>query len=88
MNTPEQISYSDGRVIKSPVVQVWDDLHTERRGSWYRAFWTAGPDSDSGSPVIGYCSPGGSQRTIRACVAEVRRLYPDVKCFRNGKPVN
>lgn len=87
MNTPDKIQYSDGKVVTAPVVQIWDDLHTEARGNWYRAFWCASPDADSGSPVIGYCSPGGSQRSIRAAAAEVRRLYPDAKIFRSGREV-
>lgn len=79
------ISYSDGRVVPS-VVQIWEDRHTERAG-YYRAFWCASPTADTGSPVIGYCSPGGSHRTIRACVAEVRRYHPGERCYRNGREV-
>ena len=86
MKTPESISYSNGKVVLAPVVQVWDDLHQERAG-YFRAFWCASPESDSGSPVIGYCSPGGSHRTIRATVREVRRMYPDAPIYRNGRPV-
>jgi hypothetical protein len=82
-----EIRYSDGRVIKAPVIQIWDDLHTERRGNWYRAFWCESPFSTSGSPVIGYCSPGGSQKTIRAAANEALRLYPGTQAFRNGKVV-
>jgi hypothetical protein len=87
MNAPTEIKYSDGSVIKSPVIQIWSDLHTERRGNWYRAFWCESPDATEGSPVIGYCSPGGSQRTIRAAAWEVRRLYRDARIYRNGKEV-
>ena len=68
------------------VVQVWDDLHNERLG-YYRAFWTSAPDAATGSPVIGYCSPGGSHRTIKAVVAEVHRLYPGEVIYRNGRAV-
>ena len=78
------INYSDGRIVKECVIQIWDDLHTEQSG-FYRAFWCASAEATSGSPVIGYCSPGGSQKTIRATVAEVRHLYPDAECYRNGK---
>ena len=70
-----EIRYSDGRVIKNPVIQVWDDLHTERSGM-FRAFWCRTGESTTGSPVIGYCSPGGSRRTVAACVREALSLYP------------
>ncbi len=81
------ISYSDGRVVENPVVQIWDDLHNERAG-YFRAFWCASADATSGSPVIGYCSLGGSHRTIRATVAEVRQYYPDAEIYRNGRAVS
>ena len=83
----KQISYSDGRVIPSKIC-IWDDLHTERRGNWYRAFW-GNEDETSGSPVFGYCdSKGGPHRTIQACAREVLRFYPNEKIiFRNGKEI-
>jgi hypothetical protein len=84
--TPSKIHYSDGSVTESPVVQIWDALSTSRSGC-YRAFWAASPEADSGSPVIGYCSPGGAQKTINAAAWEVWRLYPDAQIYRNGKPV-
>lgn len=87
MKTPPEITYSDGSRVVGPVVCIWEDHHTERRGTWFRAFWCAGPEAESGSPVIGYASPGGSQRTARAAVAEVRRLYPEARCYRNGKEI-
>lgn len=77
------LSYSDGRIVQE-VIQVWSDLHNEQAG-FYRAFWTADAEALSGSPVIGYCSPGGSHRTVRATVAEARRLYPDARIYRNGR---
>jgi len=86
VNTPASIFYSDGSTVHDPVVQIWDDLHAERAG-YFRAFWCAAPDAGSGSPVVGYCSPGGSHRTIRATAAEVRRLYPDARIYRNGREV-
>lgn len=73
MNAPKQINYSDGSVVPNPVVQIWEDLHTERSG-YFRAFWCASSDASCGSPVIGYCSPGGSHRTIRAVAREVWRM--------------
>jgi len=74
------------------VVQVWEDLHEERSG-FFRAFWCAGPDADTGSPVVGYGSPGGSHRTIRATVAELRQLgyrepvYRDGRLIASGQPL-
>lgn len=79
------IHYSDGRTVPSVVV-IWDDLHAERPG-FKRAYWAAGPDATTGSPVIGYCSPGGSHRTVRAVAAEVRRCYPHEAIYRNGREV-
>lgn len=79
------IHYSDGSVASNCVVQVWDDFHSECSGRFYRAFWCATPNADSGSPVVGYCSPGGSHRTVRAVVAEVQRLHPGTECYRNGR---
>lgn len=81
------IHYSDGSSVENPVVVVWEDNHTERRGTWYRAFWAASPDATTGSPVIGYCSAGGSQKTIRETVREVRRLLPGQTVYRNGRTV-
>lgn len=81
-----RIIYSDGSVIESAIIQVWDDLHNERSG-YYRAFWCDGPDATCGSPVIGYCSPGGSHRTIKAVVAEIRRLGYSEPVYRNGRKV-
>lgn len=78
-----EIYYSDGSTITDPVIQIWEDLHEERAG-FYRAFWSASPDATSGSPIVGYCSPGGSHRTVRAVVAEARALYPDAEIYRNG----
>jgi hypothetical protein len=84
--TAHTISYSDGTVVENAVIQIWDDLHTERSG-YYRAFWCASKDASAGSPVIGYCSPGGSRKTVKACAAEVRRMYPDAAIYRNGREV-
>ena len=79
------IHYSDGRSIES-VIQIWDDLHNERAG-FYRAFWCGSPDDCCGSPVIGYCSPGGTHRTIRAAIAECRKLGYDDPVYRNGRQI-
>ena len=78
------IHYSDGRTVENPVVQIWDDLHTERSG-YFRAFWCDSPTAESGSPVIGYCSAGGSHRTIKAVAYEVWRYYPEADIYRNGR---
>jgi len=77
---------SDGSIVLDVVIVVWEDLHEERSG-FYRAFWYATPDGTSGSPVIGYCSPGGSLRTIKAVAREVRRLYPGERVYRHGREV-
>jgi hypothetical protein len=86
MLTPTQIEYSNGTIVHSPVIQIWDDWSTQRTG-YYRAFWCASPDISLGSPVIGYCSSGGSHRTIKATAAEVRRMYPTAKVYRNGRQI-
>lgn len=83
---PRDISYSDGSTVKDAVIVVWEDNHNERAG-YFRAFWSDSPDGTTGSPVIGYCSPGGSHRTIKAVAAEVLRLYPGETVYRNGRPV-
>lgn len=80
------ISYSNGLTVKDAVVVVWDDWHTERSG-YFRAFWAATPDGTTGSPVVGYCSAGGSHRTIGAVAREVQRYHPGQLVYRNGKAV-
>lgn len=80
-----EIHYSNGITVPSVIV-VWEDLNAERPGM-KRAFWAASPDAESGSPVIGYASPGGSHRTVKACAAEAARLYPGETIYRNGRPV-
>lgn len=54
-------------------LEVWDDLHSERPG-FYRLFW-ASPGGRTGTPAIGYCSPGGSYRTIKAAIADGQRRF-------------
>lgn len=80
------VSYSDGSTVVNAVIQIWDDWHTEGR-NMFRAFWCASPDATTGSPVVGYCSPGGCHKTISAAAAEARRLYPGERIFRNGKEI-
>lgn len=84
MKTPDKITYSDGSIVPNPVIQIWDDLHEERSG-FFRAFWCASPEASSGSPVIGYCSPGGSHRKIKDVAWEAWSMYPDAKIYRNGR---
>lgn len=79
------ITYTNGLTLEC-IIQVWHDLNTERSGM-YRAFWCASPEAESGSPVIGYCSPGGSHRTVKAVVAEVRRLGYTDPIYRNGRRI-
>ena len=81
-----RIEYSNGHVVNPAVVVIWEDLHNDRSG-YFRAFWSESPDGTTGSPVIGYCSPGGSHRTIRAVATEVRRLHPGEPIYRNGREV-
>lgn len=81
---PRDISYSNGNTVKNAVLVVWDDSGNERPG-YFRVFWSDSPNGTTGSPAIGYCSPGGSHRTIRAAVAEIRKLYPNEPVYRNGK---
>lgn len=49
-------------------LEVWDDLNNERPG-WFRLFWVV-PGETTGCPAIGYCSPGGSYRTIREAIED------------------
>lgn len=81
------ISYSDGRVVKNAVICIWDDLNNPRPG-FYRAYWCATPDADTGSPVIGLTSAGGSHHTVKAAAREALKLHPGATCYRNGKPVH
>lgn len=80
------ITYTDGSTRPS-VIAIHEDLHNERSG-YFRAYWSDKPDgTGNGCTVIGYCSPGGSHRTIKATIAEVKRLYPHEPVFRNGKRI-
>jgi len=54
-------------------LEVWDDSNNERPG-FYRLYWVV-PGKTTGCPAIGYCSPGGSYRTIREAVADGRRRF-------------
>ncbi len=80
-----RIAYTDGSVLENAVIQIWDDISSERAGMLYRAFWCDGPDATTGSPVVGYCSPGGSHRTIEECVRECRKLGYSDPIYRNGR---
>jgi hypothetical protein len=84
------IHYSDGSRIENAVIVIWEDWSHERRGVWYRAYWASGPDATQGSPVIGYCSPRGSRRTVRGVAYEIeaRGLAPGVPIYRNGREVS
>lgn len=66
-------------------IEVWPDLSVQREA--YRAYWVA-PGETTGCPVVGYCSPGGSHRTIRAAIAECRRLGYSDPVFRNGRLID
>lgn len=68
------------------VIQIWDDLHNERAG-YFRAYWCDSPTATTGSPVVGYCSLGGTFRTIKATALDALRRYPSTEIYRNGKPI-
>ncbi len=56
------ITAADGHTVEPcwrAVIVIQDDLHTERAGR-FRAFWATSPDASTGSPVIGYASPGAA----------------------------
>jgi hypothetical protein len=68
----QTIHLSDGTQYEARL-EIWDDLHSERAGM-YRLFWVV-PGESTGTPAVGYCSPGGSYRTIREAIADgVRRF--------------
>lgn len=81
-----KIEYSNGKVIDPAVIQIWDN-RSEGPGL-YRAFWCESPDSGSGSPVVGYCSSGGSHKTIAGVIAECRKLGYSDAIYRNGRLVS
>ena len=68
-------------------IEVWEDLSNQSRSQHYRAFWVA-PGSNSGCPVVGHCSPGGSWPTIRQVVAECRKLGYTDPVYRNGRLID
>lgn len=72
------------QVERADVIIIEEDMHNEQPG-YFRAFYASTPDASTCVTVIGYCSTGGSHRTIRATVAEVRRLGHTAKAYRNGK---
>ena len=80
------ISYSNGLTVPQAVIVIWEDNHCERAG-YYRAYWADGPDATCGSPIVGYCSPGGPFRTIRQTAADAKRRYSGEPVYRNGKAI-
>lgn len=72
----------------SAVIVIDEDRATERRGRWFRAYVAETPDATTYCPAFGYASgQGGPHRTVRACVAELRRFpsYVDMPVYRNGR---
>lgn len=57
------------------VLEVWPDLNNERPGFW-RLYWRV-PGESCAVPAIGYCSPGGTYRTIREAVADGQRRFDE-----------
>lgn len=49
-------------------LEVWPDLNNERAGYW-RLFWAV-PGESTMVTAIGYCTPGGTYRTIKAAIAD------------------
>lgn len=68
-----QINLSNGKTYTARL-EVWDDLSHEGKGPAYRLFW-ASPDGRTGTPAIGYCSPDGTYRTIKAAIADGLRRF-------------
>lgn len=81
-----RVEYTNDLVVEDAVISIWEDLNSERPGM-LRAYWTDGPNGTNGSTVIGYCSPGGSHKTIGGVVSEVRRLGYTEPIYRNGRKV-
>ena len=74
----------------SAVIVIDPDNHTERRGTWFRAFIADRPDADTYCTAFGYASgQGGPHRTIGACIAELRRFpsFRGMPVYRNGRKV-
>lgn len=80
------IQFSNGDKWEAPIIVIEEDLHNERAG-YFRAFYQDSLESNTMVTVIGYCSPGGSQKTITACVAEVRKFDRETPIFRNGRKI-
>ena len=68
-----QIDLSNGKTYTARL-EVWDDMNFHGKGPAYRLFW-ASPDGRTGTPAIGYCSPGGTYRTIKAAIADGLRRF-------------
>ena len=70
---PQHVKLSNGKTY-SARLEVWDDMSYEGKGPAYRLFW-ASPDGRTGTPAIGYCSPGGTYSTIKAAIADGMRRF-------------
>ena len=75
--------YSDGS-SRNEAITILDADPGFYRAYWAKALPNGTPDPDDSivCPVIGYCSPGGVQRTIGAAVREIQRFYPHEPMFR------
>lgn len=74
--------------MANPCIIIDEDLHTERAGLFRAFFASDGPNSQLVCPVVGYASSGGSHRTIRECVREVRRLGYNDDIYRRGRIID
>lgn len=66
------IQLSNGETKQNCRLEVWDDLSEPRTA--YRLFWVVAGET-CGTPAVGYCSPGGSYRTIKAAIADGERRF-------------
>jgi len=68
------------------VIRIEEDYHNERPG-YFRAYYANDLMAPFICTVIGYCSSGGSHKTIRATVAEVRRIDRTTPIYRNNRQI-
>jgi hypothetical protein len=67
-------------------IQIHEDLSVERSGT-FRAFYAADEHTSIVCTMVGYCSPYGPFRTIKACVTDARKRDATTPIYRNGKRI-